>query len=272
MYTQIRYEVSERVGVLTLNRPEYRNAIGRIMIEELDDAFRRALDDEDVRAVALTAEGPHFSAGHDLGTPEKLADDKARPFPPGARGTFVRSWSMYIEPGLRWRNLPKPTICGVQGMCVFGGWMLAAAMDVLFAADNANFLASRLQYFSIPWDIGVRKAKEVLFEPRFIDAKEALEFGFATRVYPVDKLREEVLTYARHVAENDPFYLWTTKIAINQAQDTQGYTTHINDAHAFPITDGQSSQGAQLPPGKRRIAPVDRALRNRELMRKGVSR
>ena len=273
MYTQIKYEVADRVGVITLNRPEYRNAIGRIMIEELDDVFDRALADDDVGVVALVAEGPHFSAGHDLGTPAKLADDEARPFPPGVPGTFLRSWSMYIEPGLRWRNFPKPTVCGVHGMCVFGGWMLAATMDVLFAAEDANFLPSRLQYFSMPWDIGVRKAKEVLLEPRFIDAKEAVEYGFVTRVYSVDTLREETLGYAKRVAENDPFYLWTTKLAINQAQDTQGYTTHINDAHAFPMGGGgRSSQGGQLPSGQRRIAPIDRALRNQQLMRDHVAR
>ena len=265
MYSQIRYEVADGVGVMTLARPEYRNAIGRIMIEELDDAFSSALGDDDVRAVALLAEGPHFSAGHDLGTPQKLADDEARPFHQGNRGIYERSWSMYIEPGLRWRNFPKPTVCGVQGICIYGGWMLAAAVDVLFAADDANFLPGKTQYFSVPWDIGVRKAKEVLLEARFIDAQEALDFGFVTRIYPREALHEETVAYARRVAENDPFHLWMTKLAINQAQDAQGYTTAVNDAHAFPPPDGRSSQGAQLPSGERRIAPVDRALRNQRI-------
>src|SRR5215213_8699070 len=116
-YTQILYEPRDAVAVVTLNRPEYRNPIGRITVEELDDAFNRAVRDPEIKVILLRAEGPHFSAGHDLGTPAKLQDDAERPYPPGVRGTFQRSWELYIEPGLRWRNLPKPTICAVQGKC-----------------------------------------------------------------------------------------------------------------------------------------------------------
>src|SRR5436309_6735653 len=83
-YTQILYEPQDAVAVVTLNRPEYRNPIGRICIEELDDAFSRAVKDDAIRVIVLRAEGQHFSAGHDLGTPAKLKDDAERPYPPGA--------------------------------------------------------------------------------------------------------------------------------------------------------------------------------------------
>src|SRR5436190_13991452 len=265
-YTQILYETVGRVARVTLNRPEYRNAIGRIMVEELDDAFERAARDDEVRAIVLLAEGPHFSAGHDLGTPAKLRDDEARPYPPGARGTFQRSWELYIDPGLRWRNLPKPTIAGVQGKCIFGGWMVVTTMDIIFAAEDAEFLGSKLQYFSMPWDVGVRKAKEVLFEPRFFGAYEAMDMGFVTRVLPREQLEAEVMAYAERVAENDAWHLRMTKLAINQAQDMQGYTNHIIAAHSSP-NDGRNSQGMQLPSGQRQIAPVARALQNMERVR-----
>ena len=265
-YTQILYETVGRVARVTLNRPEYRNPIGRITVEELDNAFARAVADEEVGVIVLRAEGPHFSGGHDLGTPAKIADDEARPYPPGVPGRFQRSWELYIEPGLRWRNLPKPTIAAVHGKCIWGGWMVITTMDIIFAAENAEFLGANFQYFSVPWDVGIRKAKEILFEPRFIDAREALDLGFVNRVLPFEQLDEEVMAYAQRVAENDPFRLRMTKLAINQAQDMQGYTSHIYAAHSQP-SEGGGSQGAQLPSGQRRVAPVDRALHNKELAR-----
>jgi enoyl-CoA hydratase len=272
-YTQIVYETVGHVARVTLNRPEYRNPIGRLAIEEMDDALAIAVEDPEVRAIVLRAEGPHFSAGHDLGTPAKMADDEERPYPPGGRGSFQRSWELYIDPGLRWRNLPKPTIAAVQGYCIWGGWMAATAMDIIFASDDAQFLGSKFQYFSVPWDIGVRKAKEVLFENRFIDAQEAMEYGFVNRVVPRDQLDAEVMAYAGRVAENDSFQLRMTKLAINQAQDEQGYTNHILAAHSLQpgSGDGGSSQGAQLPSGQRRVAPIERALENQKLVH-GIKR
>lgn len=267
-YTQITYEVVGRVARISLNRPEYRNPIGRICIEELDHAFADAVDDDQVGAILLRAEGENFSGGHDLGTPAKLGDDEARPYPPGARGRFVRSWELYIDRGFRWRNLQKPTVVAVKGYCIWGGWMVATAMDVVFASDDAKFLGGKGQYFAIPWDLGIRKSKEILFENRFITAHEAQQLGFVGRVFQShDELDDEALAYAQRVAENDPFQLRLLKLAINQAQDEQGYTNHIMAAHSLQPSDGDQSQGLQLPSGSRRIAPVDRALKNLEQTR-----
>ncbi|MCA9855372.1 MAG: enoyl-CoA hydratase/isomerase family protein, partial [Dehalococcoidia bacterium] len=73
-YTQIRYEMDGKVARLVLNRPQYRNAQSRVLLEELDDAFLRAGDDDEVNVIVLMGAGDNFSAGHDLGTPEELAD------------------------------------------------------------------------------------------------------------------------------------------------------------------------------------------------------
>lgn len=271
-YTQITYAVTDRVACVTLNRPEYRNPIGRITVEELDHAFDRAARDSDVGVILLRAEGPHFSAGHDLGTPAKIRDDEERPYRPGGRGQFERSWEIYIEPGLRWRNLPKPTVAAVQGYCIWGGWMVATAMDIVFATEDAKFLGSKLQYFSIPWDIGIRKAKEVLFETRFISAHEAQQLGFVGRVFANrEDLDAEALAYAKRVAQHDEFALRMLKYAINQAQDAQGYSNTIVTAHNMQTgggrTDGSPSQGYSLPSGERRVAPVQRALENLDAAR-----
>jgi enoyl-CoA hydratase len=145
--------------------------------------------------------------------------------------------------------------------------MVLTTIDIIFAAEDAEFLAPTGQYFSIPWDLGIRKAKEILFEPRFIGAHEAQALGFVNRVLPGDQLDSEVMAYADRVAENDPFYLRIAKLNINQAQDMQGYTTCVIATHGSRTREGGSSQGAQLPSGERRVAPIERALRNRKLTR-----
>lgn len=261
-YTEILYEKIDRVAKVTLNRPHYRNPIGRITIEEVDHAFADAAEDDGIGAIVLCAKGDHFSAGHDIGTPEKQADDEARPFPTGARGQFHRSWNLYIEHGLRWRNLPKPTIGVIQGKCIWGGWMVATTMDILFAAEDARFLGSNFQYFSVPWDVGIRKAKEILFEPRFITASEAQELGFVNRVFKDQgEALEEAMAYAGRVATNSIFNLRMTKLNVNMAQDMQGYTNHILAAHTKP-GGGAPSTGLRLKSGERRVAPVQQAEEN----------
>ena len=93
--------------------------------------------------------------------------------------------------GIRWRDLPKPTIAEVHGYCIFGGWLIASAMDIIIASEDALFLPSLLQYFSVPWDIGVRKAKEILFQTRFVTAREACELGFVNSLFPGINLRRK---------------------------------------------------------------------------------
>ena len=86
---------------------------------------------------------------------------------------FWTQRSTYMENTLRWRNLPKPTLAMVTGYCIFGGCMFASAMDIIFAAEDALFLPGTVQFFHAPWDLGPRKAKEILFEHRFLTAREA---------------------------------------------------------------------------------------------------
>ena len=139
-----------------LDRPAYRNAQSRVLLEELDEAFERAAADHDVAVIVLFGAGDHFSAGHDLGTPDEQADQRERPWRGGIRGWYEKTYDLFFANTLRWRNLPKPTIAAVQGYCIFGGWMIASAMDVIFAADDAMFLGSHFQYFAMPWDLHAR--------------------------------------------------------------------------------------------------------------------
>lgn len=265
-YQAIRYETDGPIGKVILNRPEYRNAQSRVLLEEMDRAFAEAVEDDKVKVIILMAEGDHFSAGHDLGTPDEKADQEQRPLEQGVRGRYRRSRDLYIEFTMRWRDLPKPTIAVVQGYCIFGGWMIASAMDMIFAAEDAMFLATNFQYFSVPWDMHPRKAKEILFESRFLDGKEAMQLEVVNRVYPKARLLEETLAYAHRVAENDRFQLRLIKLAINNQQDVQGFKAHIDAAHAMHILSsvGEGDPGFALakPEGGRRRPMVQRALEN----------
>ncbi len=239
-YKDIAFEVANHVARITAHRPRYRNAQSRRLLEELDDAFHRASQDENVHVVALFGAGEHFSGGHDLGTPEEAADRQKRPLQGGLRGRFDHSREQFVDKTLRWRNLPKPTIAGVQGYCIFGGWIVASAMDIIFAADDAMFLASNFQFFSVPWDMHPRKAKELLFESRFVDAREAAQLGLVNRVVATKRLHDEVIAYAERIAENDPFQLRMIKLAVNQMQDTQGFHAHITAAHLAHIASSEA--------------------------------
>ena len=268
-YKQILYEQHGRVARIVLNRQSYRNAQSRILLEELDHAFGYAGEDDSIGAIVLAGAGDHFSAGHDLGTPEEMADRERRPIEEGLRGKYRRGFDQNIDKSLRWRNLPKPTIAAVQGYCIFAGWIISSAMDVVFAAEDAMFLPANFQYFSVPWEMHHRKAREILFESRFVDAQEALELGYVNRVFPKEKLEDESMAYAARVAANDPFQLRMIKLAINQMQDAQGFTQHIQGA--FPLFNlsslGESDPGyaLQKPEGRRRPM-VQRAFDNYEAL------
>ena len=270
-FQDIEYEVVNRVARITTARPKYRNAQSRRLLEELDQAVATAATDQDVHVIALFGQGEHFSGGHDLGTPEEREDMQKRPLQEGLRGKFDHSREQFVEKSMRWRNVPKPTIAGVQGYCIFGGWIVASAMDIVYAGDSAMFLGSNFQFFTVPWDIHPRKAKEILYESRFIDAAEALELDLVNRVVPDSELQASVLEYAERVAANDPFQLRMIKMAVNQMQDTQGFHAHMNAAHLMHIVSAQGERDPdyelKVPEGKRRPM-VERAFENYERQKK----
>jgi len=266
-YQHIIYQPG-KVARLILNRPKYLNAQSRVMLEEMDDAFARAAEDDEVGIIVLSGAGEHFSSGHDLGTPEEMADRKERGYPTDRFGRYKRTRAMTMENSLRWRNVPKPTIAMVHGYCIFGGWIFAAAMDIIFASEDALFLPSHVQYFSIPWDIGPRKAKEVLFEHRFMTAWEAYQHGLVNRVFPREKLEEEVLAYAHRVADNwarDPARVRTVKFSVNHMMDTMGFTAELEAAYQNYFIAAEMRDREIQRDDKGGIAQTGMALRNLEL-------
>jgi enoyl-CoA hydratase len=234
----VLYEVREGVAIVTMNRPQYRNAQNAKMTFALDGAFVQAMRDDAVKVVVLAGSGPHFSAGHDIGTPERDIhksfarvattwwehEDKA-----GVEATYVREQELYLGMCRRWRELPKPTIAMVQGACVAGGLMLAWVCDLIVAADDAYFAdpvvrmgIPGVEYFAHPYAMPARIAKEMLFLGDKMPAERALAVGMINRVVPAARLREETLAIAARIAQMPRLALALTKKAVNQAEDRMG--------------------------------------------------
>jgi enoyl-CoA hydratase len=245
----VLYEVRDAVAVVTMNRPQVRNAQNAKMTQALDAALTRATADDMVKVIVLAGAGPHFSAGHDIGTPER---DIHKPFPriatmwwehadkEGAEGTFVREQELYLGMCRRWRDLPKPTIAMVQGACVAGGLMLAWTCDLIVAADDAFFAdpvvrmgIPGVEYFAHPFAMPARIAKEMLLLGERMPAERALAVGMINRVVLRAKLREETLAIATRIAQMPRFALALAKKAVNQAEDRMGLRDAMDAAFAL---------------------------------------
>lgn len=234
----VLYEVQGAVATVTLNRPQYRNAQNAAMTLALDRALMRAASDDAVKVIILAGAGDHFSAGHDIGTPERDIhksfervttmywehEDKK-----GAENIFVREQELYLGMCRRWRELPKPTIAMVQGACVAGALMLAWTCDLIIASEDAFFADPVLkmgipgvEYFAHPFVMSPRLAKEFLFLGERITAARAREIGMVNRVVPRAQLAAETRSIAERISEMPRFGLALAKKAVNQAEDRMG--------------------------------------------------
>ncbi|MCC5579062.1 enoyl-CoA hydratase [Microtetraspora sp. AC03309] len=236
--TVVRYERRGPVAVVTMNRPEYRNAQNSAMTYALDEAFYRAVADDEVKVIVLAGEGRHFSAGHDIGTPERDAhvsfERKAVLWwdhvgKEGAESRFARESEVYLGMCRRWREIPKPTIAMVQGACIAGGLMLAWVCDLIVASDDAFFAdpvvrmgIPGVEYFAHPWMMPPRIAKEFLYTGDRMPARRAYEVGMVNRVVARDELETETFALAEKIAAMPRLGLALTKKAVNQAEDLQG--------------------------------------------------
>jgi enoyl-CoA hydratase len=239
----VRYEVEEGIATITLARPKYRNAQSVRLVRELDAAFKRAREDEEARVIVLAGEGASFSAGHDLGSPEDIAEVEWRASA-ATRAVGARSFDLYSELTMGWRDLPKPTIAAVQGNCIYAGWSIASAMDIVIAADDARFLPHLSEFFTLPWVIGPRRAKQVLFANRPLDAAKALEFGMVAEVVPAADLASHVRDLARQIAANDPALVRLIKGAVNNVEDTMGFAATIRASQAYNVLGYHGVQGS----------------------------
>ena len=293
-YHQVTYETLDDgvIARIMLNRPQYKNAQHRSLLMELDDAFRRAEEDDAVRVVILGGHGTMFSSGHDIGTPEAQADmfgdspHPTRSINGGTRTSPVESlmlqeWHYFFENTLRWRNLRKITVAQVQGSVYAAGLMLMWACDLIVAAEGTTFadiVGTRLgmcgvEYFAHPWEFGPRKTKELMLTGDSIDAEEAYQLGMVSKVFPEDELAARTLEFARRIAEMPTMAALLIKEAVNQTQDNMGFynslqacfTLHqLNHAHWGAVHGGPRSSaraGIDVPDWRER-GPVKPAQKD----------
>ncbi|MFH8629495.1 enoyl-CoA hydratase [Streptomyces lydicus] len=282
----VRYERHGPLATVTMNRPDYRNAQNSAMTYALDRAFYRAADDNEVKVIVLAGAGRHFSAGHDIGTPERDAhlpfdrtaglwwdhSDKA-----GAESRFARESEVYLGMCRRWRELPKPVLASVQGACVAGGLMLAWVCDLIIAAEDAFFAdpvvrmgIPGVEFFAHPWVMPPRIAKEFLYTGDRMTARRAYEVGMVNRVVPRDELTLRTRELALRIAEMPRLGLALTKRAVNQAEDLQGLHTGLDSVFGLHhLAHAHNAETAADPLGGMDIRAMrqhsaDRAPSSRE--------
>lgn len=242
----IRYEVVDPgpngVAVVTLDRPESRNAQNKRMTYEMNAAFDDAARRSDVKVIVLQADGPHFSSGHDMRDRESHRDfdlvsthgGYARE---GQEGHMAWEEEVYFQMCWRWRNIPKPVIAAAQGKTIAGGLMLLWIADVIIAADDAKFSdpvvamgVNGVEYFAHPWEFGARKAKELLFTGDWVTAAEARELGMVNHVVAAAELRSFTMEMAARIAQRPSFALKLAKESVNQTLEAQGQWTALRAA------------------------------------------
>lgn len=238
---KVLYEAKDNIGIITLNRPEQRNAQDLDLLQQLDATWMQAAADDSVKVIILKGNGPHFSAGHDI-SPEamkqgneigKRIDWKGE----SVAGLYAYEAEYYLGYCNKWRNIPKPTIAAVHGACIAAGLMLIWPCDLIVAADNTKFSdpvvamgIGGVEYHAHTWEFGARKAKEILFTSSFIDAPTAQQLGMVNKVVPLEDLESEVMAMAGVIARQPAFGLAMAKRAVNRTQDIQGYQSSLEAA------------------------------------------
>lgn len=213
-YTDIRYEVADRIATITIDREQRLNAFRGRTVEELLHAFRAAWADDDVGAVIFTGAGNKaFCVG-------------------GDQKEFAETGSYGLSQNGRWeiedlhvamRSIPKPVIAAVNGFAIGGGNVLAAVCDVAIAAENARFgqVGPRVGSFDAGWGthltrlIGERRAREMWFFCRQYTATEVERWGLVNKVVPGEQLMDEATAWARESVALSPTALKFLKCAFN---------------------------------------------------------
>ena len=225
----VTYTADGRVGIVTLNRPDKLNAISPELKKTLVERFHEADGDPTTSVVVLRAEGRSFSAGYDISPNPARAARKGNAL--AWHASLTDDATLELTP---W-TMKKPVIASVQGHCLGGGCELAMVCDLTIAADDALFGEPEIRFSNVgpvmvmPWVIGLKRARELLYLGDPIDARTALAYGMVNRVVPRAELMTATLRVARRMALMSPEALAATKLAVNRGAECAGF---LNAMHA----------------------------------------
>lgn len=203
-YTQIQYDVKDKILTITLNRPEKLNAFtDYVMAPELIDSFDRADADDNVRVVIVTGAGRGFCAGHDL--------DEGFDYEEQAEATLETHRDIGGIVALRIYDMKTPVIAAINGVAIGVGVTMTLPMDIRLASDKAKFglVFAKLgitneacSNWFLPRIVGISKAAEWSYTGRIFDVQEALAGGLISQIVPHDQLYEKAVEIAREIADN----------------------------------------------------------------------
>jgi enoyl-CoA hydratase len=217
-FNTILFAKSERIGIISLNRPMAMNAINSELIRELDQVLNIIRDDEEISAVIITGSEKAFSVGADI---KQISGIKT----PLDAHCFISSLQSLFN---KIESLEKPVIAAISGLALGGGCELSLVCDIRIVAENATFGQPEIKIGVIPGAggtqrlarlIGLGRAKELLYTGDSIDALEAYRIGLVNKVVPVELLMDEAKKFAAKLAQQPACALQMTKIVVNEGID-----------------------------------------------------
>jgi enoyl-CoA hydratase len=235
----------DRVGRITINRPEVLNALAAQTYGELEDALRRYEADDSIRVVILRGGGRAFSVGHDLSDvsrypsphdPEReyrVRDEQDRPLGANLATAFRQVTDIYMY---LW-NMSTVSIVQTHGYCLAGGMELAMMGDLVTTSSDCVFghpahrgVGVARNAMILPLVIGMRKAKELLYTGDGINGEQALEMGLVNYAWPVDELERRTIELADRVANQSSDFLSVIKSVANRFYENMGIYSSVHNA------------------------------------------
>ncbi len=221
-YKTMLYEVRDGIAVLTLNRPEQRNALNGEIREDFVALLPRIRGDKEVKALVITGAGNTFCSGGDVGDQMKYMDKRT----PMDNRQVLRDLNAWLP---EFVNLEKPVIAAVDGAAFGAGFNMALASDFVLCTPRAKFCQVFIRIglvpdfgglYLLPRIVGLQKAKELMYSARVVGAEEAKELGIVYAIHPPEKLMDAAMELAGRFRHAPTEAIGITKNLLNQSFHT----------------------------------------------------
>ena len=241
MAKNIRWEVENEIGILTIQRPSALNALNYDTMIEIEEVMDKVVSDSSIKAVIITGEGEKsFVAGADIAYMQDLSAVEGYKWGEIGQRVFQK-----IE------DLPQPVIAAVNGFALGGGCELAMACDIRFASYTAKFGQPEVTLGitagfggtqRLPRLVGKGRAKELLFAGTMISAEEAYRIGLVNKVFSQSELMNEAKIFANKISQIAPVAVQATKMAVNRGMDMDLRSGIAFEASLFGMTFSTEDQ------------------------------